>query len=209
MSSVPPPPPPPPPGGFQPSYQQPSYQQPGAYQQFPPSAPPGYQAYGMGAMANYAGFGSRLGAVLIDGLVMALINLPFEVFGIFGVAHSFSNCVSVTRSDGTSGLDCSNGAFQPSWMALGIAALVIGAIITTIIYCKKVSRGQSWGHKAVGIRIVDANTGQSISAGKVFVRQICRIFSGAVCYLGYLWMLWDPRKQTWHDKMVSTVVIKA
>ncbi|MFM8387932.1 MAG: RDD family protein, partial [Actinomycetota bacterium] len=24
--------------------------------------------------------------------------------------------------------------------------------------------------------------------------------------LGYLWMLWDSEKQTWHDKMVSSVV---
>jgi uncharacterized RDD family membrane protein YckC len=35
------------------------------------------------------------------------------------------------------------------------------------------------------------------------------LVSGWVFYLGYLWMLWDSEKQTWHDKMVSSVVIRA
>jgi uncharacterized RDD family membrane protein YckC len=26
--------------------------------------------------------------------------------------------------------------------------------------------------------------------------------------LGYLWMLWDPNKQTWHDKVAQSVVVK-
>jgi hypothetical protein len=29
-----------------------------------------------------------------------------------------------------------------------------------------------------------------------------------VCYLGYLWMLWDDQKQTWHDKIVDSAVIR-
>ena len=28
-----------------------------------------------------------------------------------------------------------------------------------------------------------------------------------VICLGYLWMLWDPEKQTWHDKMAGSVVV--
>ena len=35
-----------------------------------------------------------------------------------------------------------------------------------------------------------------------------RILSGSICYLGYFWMLWDPQKQTWHDKIVNSVVVK-
>ena len=27
------------------------------------------------------------------------------------------------------------------------------------------------------------------------------IVSAVVLLLGYLWMLWDPEKQTWHDKV--------
>jgi uncharacterized RDD family membrane protein YckC len=42
---------------------------------------------------------------------------------------------------------------------------------------------------------------------QVFVRQLCKIISGVVCYLGFLWMIWDPKKQTWHDKIVTTQVV--
>ena len=34
-------------------------------------------------------------------------------------------------------------------------------------------------------------------------------FISGFLYLGYLWMLWDGRKQTWQDKVVSSIVIKA
>ena len=93
--------------------------------------------------------------------------------------------------------------------ALVVLLGLAGTIGYMVLYCKKVSAGQSWGHKAAGVRIIDANTGSSISAGRVFGRKIARIPSAFVCYLGYLWMLWDPKKQTWHDKILNTIVVKA
>jgi uncharacterized RDD family membrane protein YckC len=39
------------------------------------------------------------------------------------------------------------------------------------------------------------------------VRELGRILSAIPFYLGYLWMLWDPEKQTWHDKLVRSVVV--
>jgi uncharacterized RDD family membrane protein YckC len=32
-------------------------------------------------------------------------------------------------------------------------------------------------------------------------------FSAIPLYLGFLWMLWDNKKQTWHDKAAGTVVV--
>ena len=42
-------------------------------------------------------------------------------------------------------------------------------------------------------------------AGTRFALAVVRFLPG----LGYLWALWDNRKQTWHDKVVSTVVVRA
>ena len=33
------------------------------------------------------------------------------------------------------------------------------------------------------------------------------ILSSFFCSLGFLWAAWDAEKQTWHDKMVSSIVI--
>ena len=183
MSSMPPPPPPPPPGA-------------------PPPIPPGYTPYSSAPPPNqYASFGARLGAIIIDGLIGSLFSIPAIVLFFAGPRHYVSCTVN-----GEAGI-----CHLPTAGTFGLTILVglVGAAAFMVLYCRKVAAGQSWGHKATGIRIVDATTGQSISAGKAFGRQICRIFSGFFCYLGYLWMLWDSRKQTWHDKMVSTVVVKA
>jgi hypothetical protein len=40
-----------------------------------------------------------------------------------------------------------------------------------------------------------------------FVRQLAHIVDGLVCNLGYLWPIWDPKKQTFADKIMGTLVI--
>jgi uncharacterized RDD family membrane protein YckC len=67
--------------------------------------------------------------------------------------------------------------------------------------------GQTVGKKALGIRVIDFKVGGPIGYGRGLVRTIARLLSGIVLFLGYLWMLWDPEKQTWHDKIAGTVVV--
>lgn len=67
--------------------------------------------------------------------------------------------------------------------------------------------GQTLGKRALGIRVVDLATGGPVGPGRAAIRYVGRLVSGVVFALGYLWMLWDDQKQTWHDKMATTVVI--
>jgi uncharacterized RDD family membrane protein YckC len=164
--------------------------------------PPGYTPYATAQAApNYASFGARFGALFIDGLIQVLFTLP-AIIAFFTVPTEIKAC---TVNDEPALCEVPTGSGWAIIVGLG----VVGTIAFWVIYCKKVAAGQSWGQKATGVRIVDVRTGGSISAGRVFGRQICRIFSGFLCYLGYFWMLWDKQKQTWHDKMVSTIVVKA
>jgi uncharacterized RDD family membrane protein YckC len=71
------------------------------------------------------------------------------------------------------------------------------------------STGQTPGNAALSIRIVDKDTGAPIGYGRAFVRWLVSIVSGLVILIGYLWMLWDSEKQTWHDKAANDVVIPA
>ena len=59
----------------------------------------------------------------------------------------------------------------------------------------------------MGIKLVKAETGQPIGAGMAFVRQIAHILDGIPCYIGYLWPLWDDKRQTFADKVIGTYVI--
>jgi uncharacterized RDD family membrane protein YckC len=67
--------------------------------------------------------------------------------------------------------------------------------------------GQSWGKKALNIKLVSESTGQPIGGGMAFARDIVHIIDGIPCYIGYLWPLWDAKRQTFADKILSTVVV--
>ena len=85
--------------------------------------------------------------------------------------------------------------------------LVIG--IAYFTYFEGGPRGQTLGKRALGIRVYDLRQGGPIGYGRAFIRYIGRIVSGIVILLGYLWMLWDREKQTWHDKFAGSVVVPA
>lgn len=88
--------------------------------------------------------------------------------------------------------------------------LYLGAFVATVTYFALMEgkRGQTLGKRALGIRVVDIQTGQPIGVGRGVGRYFARLLSGAACYLGYLWMLWDDQKQTWHDKLTTSVVVR-
>jgi len=89
---------------------------------------------------------------------------------------------------------------------IGIALYLLLGIVY-FAYFEGSTSGQTIGKKALGIRVIDFNTGGPIGYGRGVIRYIGKIISGFVCYLGYLWMLWDREKQTWHDKLASDVVV--
>ena len=86
-------------------------------------------------------------------------------------------------------------------------AVIFGILgfVATLVYIGKLGggRGQTLGQQALGIRMIDAATAQPIGAGRAIGRYFATFLSAILCYLGYFWMLWDPQKQTWHDKIVE------
>ena len=213
MSTPPPPPPgfnspgygapqqvPPPPGGV-PQYGAPQYSTP---QQPYGAPPPGYQPYvaqGYGGGREYAGIGARLGARLLDGLIAIIFLIPAGI-AFFVAPRHYVDCTV----NGESGICRTPNA--AGW-AIIVLLWVIGAIAYLVIYCKKMGSGQTWGEKATSIRVVGKDTNEPIGTGRAVGRFFAQYLSGAVCYLGFFWALWDKDKQTWHDKIVNTVVIKA
>ena len=67
--------------------------------------------------------------------------------------------------------------------------------------------GQSWGKKALHLSLISESTGQPIGAGMAFVRDIAHIVDSIICYVGWLFPLWDSKRQTLADKIMKTVVI--
>lgn len=69
--------------------------------------------------------------------------------------------------------------------------------------------GQTIGKKVLKIKVVDSS-GKTPSLMTFFLREVIGKFvSSLILGIGYLWMLWDGKKQTLHDKIASTYVVQA
>jgi uncharacterized RDD family membrane protein YckC len=115
------------------------------------------------------------------------------------------------------------GGFLIDGVILYVIGLVIGLIfrgnlvsqilislaagIAYSVYFIGSGSGQTPGMRLLNIRAVDAVTGGRVDYGRAFIRYLVGIVSQLPCYLGYFWMLWDPEKQTWHDKVAATFVV--
>jgi uncharacterized RDD family membrane protein YckC len=69
--------------------------------------------------------------------------------------------------------------------------------------------GQTIGKQVVGIKLIREQDGQPVGPGMAFVRGIAHILDSIPCEIGFLWPLWDAKKQTFADKVCSTVVVSA
>ncbi|MEN9645214.1 MAG: hypothetical protein RL238_1883 [Actinomycetota bacterium] len=180
---LPPPPPPPPPF-------------PGAL-----SVPPGYIPYADSRpLFVYSGWWRRAGAFVLDGAVGAALYMPGFLYLQFGPQQDAA-CFS---PDGI--VRCTEPTDATA--AVGLILIVAGIIGFLLLYCMMAARGGSPGQRAVGIRIVDARTGEGVGPWRIFGRRAASYLSSLPCYLGFLWPLWDQRKQTWHDMIAKTVVVK-
>ena len=69
------------------------------------------------------------------------------------------------------------------------------------------STGQSVGKQIAGLKVISEETGQVIGGGMGIVRWLAHIVDSLICYVGWLFPLWDAKKQTIADKIMKTVVI--
>ena len=131
---------------------------------------------------DYAGFWQRGLAFLIDWLIVVVISMPVIVLA-FG-AEYFS-------------LDPERRAWDiVTWLLIGIV------VVGFWRYC-----GATPGKLALGLKIVDAQTGARPTTGRLVLRFVCYLLSALPLYLGFIWIAIDRRKQGWHDKIAGTVVI--
>jgi len=69
--------------------------------------------------------------------------------------------------------------------------------------------GATLGKIAMKIRIIEIATLQNPTFAVAFNRAVFRIISEMLFYLGFLWGMMDPARQTWHDKTARTLVVNA
>jgi uncharacterized RDD family membrane protein YckC len=144
-----------------------------------------------------AGFWMRVLAHICDGLNTLVIIIPIQVIGMI-----VSGTSNVSDSDGFTNLPGYAWGTSDLWSFLAtVASLFVLAYWTG-------SRGGSPLRVRLGVLILDENDGSYIGTKRAVYRGLMSYVSQIALLLGYLWMLWDPKKQTWHDKVAQSVVVK-
>jgi uncharacterized RDD family membrane protein YckC len=173
-----------------------SYQQQGPGSGYTPysTPPPG------GPDGQLADVGPRILAFLIDGLVIGAIVLVGYILAIVLAVGG-----AATGSD--AGSTAGSLFALLIWLVCGLAALGFWFYNQILTVVK--TNGQTLGKKWMKIRIVKED-GTQITYGDAFLRNLVGYWiSGLVCYLGFIWGLFDARRQAWHDKIFKTLVVKA
>lgn len=188
---------------------------------------------------RYAGFGERLGALIIDIVLIAVIVLPLNLIvsmatslpAFFATSNKFNTYTTkmedsiIAQISSTPGRNDNQMILpSPNIFRENQAAELAPSIITSVfiilvsiiimfiplVYqtvCTAIW-GQTLGKKLVKIKVVRSDNSPKVGFIKAFIREVVGKFLSSFFLLGYLWVIWDKKKQAWHDKLAGTVVVK-
>ena len=190
-------PPPGPPGDYPPPA--------GGYYPYPPPAGGYYPPAGVGVLptAAYTPWSTRVVAFIIDGLPVGLLTGIGQVV-MFSTGKS--ECVTV---DSDSGFEVACNT-QPTALGLTVSLIFSLVALAYVVWnygYRQGTTGSSIGKSLMKFTVVSEKTGRPIGFGLSIVRQLAHIVDALICYIGYLFPLWDAKRQTIADKIMTTVCL--
>ena len=155
----------------------------------PPPAPPP-RALPKNA---YISWSRRLFAFLIDWAPISIgFYIPYVAGGFESAEHCTEYCDEPTDA----------------WVAAMLIATLLCAVYFFWNFCYRQGKtGQSIGKSAMHFVVINETTWQPIGFWRSLLRQIAHYVDQLICYIGYLWPLWDSQRQTIADKIMSTVCV--
>jgi uncharacterized RDD family membrane protein YckC len=156
---------------------------------------------------NRATRGSRLGARLLDGLIVSVfIWTPLLAFGGWGSAQAMTGGGRVTA------LSFYSYVFHSSaFLPMTFAVLVLIGINLYLLH----RSGQTMGKKLVGIRITRSDGSRAALSRIVFVRIFPFYLATLIPFVGFVVSLADPlfifseSRKCLHDRLADTIVLNS
>jgi uncharacterized RDD family membrane protein YckC len=143
---------------------------------------------------TYAGFWKRWAAISIDGVILAATNITLSVM--------FTNVGTIVL--GFHGNDPT--MFSTIYTFITDAVVALTSVIYAVYFIG--AKGKTPGKMAMKIKVLKEDINDVPGYMSAFLREVVgKFISAIIFFLGYLWMLKDPKKQTLHDKIAGTIVI--
>ena len=139
-------------------------------------------------LLNYAGIGTRFGAVFLDGLILWLVNTGINMIAGLGFARSFGG---------------QSGAFGPMFVLVFLFQIAISLTYEVVMIGKY---GATLGKMACKIRVVTPDGGK-VSYPRALGRYSAKMLSSLICAIGYIIAAFDEEKRTLHDRLCDTRVV--
>ena len=156
--------------------------------------------------------GKRFGAFCLDAIIPAVAVITLFITAV-SVLMFFPPMMGNSFGDPFSfgyGYGYGYGYRQPSTGGVTAAVwisiiLLIGFLAAQLVLF---SKSKTIGKAILGLQVVSSKTGEPIGFWEMLLREvIVKRASGAVCCLGYIWILIDDKNRGWHDKILDTYVV--
>jgi len=134
---------------------------------------------------EYAGFWIRVGASLIDTIILLMFALPISIM-VYGDELLTAESLIMGPAD-----------FLVNW--------VFPAVFVIVFWLYK---SATPGKMILGLKVVHSDTGEPLSLGQSIGRYLGYFVAMIPLFIGIFWVLFDKKKQGWHDKLVKSVVIR-
>jgi uncharacterized RDD family membrane protein YckC len=154
---------------------------------------------------TYAGFWLRFVAYVIDYIIIYVVQsfVFIPVLGLMGISFASRMNNMETMSDAeTMGM-------IGSMVALASATALLTTAIAILYWSlMESSKYQATiGKMALGLKVTDVD-GNSLDFVKSLIRNICKIISGMILFIGYIMAGFTEKKQGLHDIIAGTLVVK-
>ncbi len=160
----------------------------------------------------YAGFWIRLGAYVIDGLILSAVGFVFLIAWALVALALAGSSLDLQGLDRATTFEQLTPEQQGALVTFGLVfwlGFFVWWLVSAGYFVVFWSRaGGTPGMLALGLRVAREEDGRPISLGRGVARYIGYIVDWLSLGLGFLWVGVDSRKQGWHDKIAGTLVVK-
>jgi uncharacterized RDD family membrane protein YckC len=154
---------------------------------------------------TYAGFWLRFVAYIIDYIIIYVVQsfIFIPVLGLLGITFA-ANMENVENMSDAEAL----GMFGSMMAVAGATALLTTVIAILYWSLMESSKFQATvGKLALGLKVTDME-GKNLDLTKSLIRNVCKIISGMIIFIGYIMAGFTEKKQGLHDIIAGTLVVK-
>ena len=143
---------------------------------------------------NYAGFGWRLLAIIIDSILITIVGCV--IGAVVGIAFGV-------------GLAATGADKHAMMMILNVVSYIFGILLSWLYHA--LMESSPWqatlGKRICKITVTDMD-GERLTFLRATGRHFAKIISGLTCYVGFIMAGFTARKQALHDMIASTLVLR-